>query len=97
MALRRFFDCRDALGSCFRSCRAHSGTDSHASLSPRSLSPEDEIIHRENTDSPENTPSITDENHDGTGSHHGMSALLVFPGDSSSIDSENRSLWRRLR
>ncbi|XP_068695675.1 P protein-like isoform X1 [Montipora foliosa] len=87
----------DALSSspALRSCQS----DSPVFLSPRSLSPRDEILQRENTETSEITPLITDENHYGTAADTNelVSMSPDFRGSSSSYQAGEVSKWRNLR
>lgn len=88
----------DALSSspALRSCQS----DSPVFLSPRSLSPRDEILQRENTETSEITPLITDENHYGTAADTNelvsVSMSSDFHGSSSNYHT-SMSMWRNLR
>lgn len=105
MASRRFFDFAPESSSPpgtnnspYRSWQSLNGTESPIFHSPRSLSPEDDIIRRENTEAPENTPLIADENHYGTAAEQNeFSMSLVFRGSSSSLELEDIPVWKRIR
>jgi len=73
MASWRFFDFAPESSSPpgtnnspYRSCQSLNGTESPIFHLPRLLSPEDDIIRRENAEASENTPLIAHENHYGT-------------------------------
>lgn len=88
----------DALSSSpeLRSCQS----DSPVFLSPRSLSPRDEILQRENTETSEITPLITDENHYGTAADTNELVSVSMSSDfhgSSSNYHPSMSMWRNLR
>ena len=97
MASRGFFDFAADRSSPVSSY----GSDSQVFHSPRSLSPQDDIIHRENTEASEIL--VTHENHYGTctppaaANQDERSMSLHFIGSSSSFELEQVSVWRRIR
>ena len=95
MASRGFFDFAADRSSPVSSY----GSDSQVFHSPRSLSPQDDIIHRENTEASEIL--VTHENHYGTPpaamNQDERSMSLHFTASSSSFELEQLSVWRRIR
>lgn len=82
-----------ASSSSLRSCVS----DSSVFHSPRSMSPVDDEMRRDNTDS----PLITDEDHyvdyGRSGDHNELSMSLDLRGSSSSHEFNNVSVWKRIR
>ena len=72
-------------------------SDSSVFHSPQSVSPVNDEMWHENTDS----PLITDEDHYGdhgtSGDHNELSMSLDLRGSSSSHELNNVSVWKRIR
>lgn len=98
MASRGFHAVSDSSPSSpCRSYQSISGTNSPTFYSPRSLSPDIEVVQRGEEISRENAPVITPENSDGNNQSQLSMSIAFHDSSSSSTEAEVVPFWKHIR